>query len=165
MKKILALLIISSLASSAWADQISLKHDATGQIYGPFSSIPGTMVTIGKASFTVVAASPSTPAAGETHIEGDLIKSLKEIIIPHAVFQYASPTDCISYLKELINSQRDTPINIITRGISTDPFKTDTKTITLELHGISAFLVLTEICTQGGLSMSEDNGMIVITAK
>ena len=66
LKPVLCLAFLGgALTASVHAEDLFLKNDKTGKLYGPFEFQPGRNVTIGNARFTVVAGPPSArkPAA------------------------------------------------------------------------------------------------------
>lgn len=169
MKTIAITVILSSLAFSAWAEPFHLRHDATGKMYGPFSTDDGSAVIIGKTSFTLITSSPaeSGSESRNTSSSGPVARALSEIILPGVDLRNASPEDGIRYVKEVASAlnKSATPINIVTRGIRRDPFSMDEKAVTLQLTSVSALRVLEEICVQADLKMREDEGVLVMEPK
>lgn len=176
MKKQILFVILMGVVTVSMAKEFRLQHDATGQTLGPFPMKNGAQIAIGKTTFTVLidGISPFIP------MEGVLADQLKATTLPSAVYMNASPLDCISHIREVLNTtaKPDAQINIVTRNVqedapfSMDPFDMDfdkmdrsskeLKTVTLTLKDVSALYVLEEICKQGELHMREENGMVVI---
>ena len=54
MIRLPAVLVILLVAATAHATEFKLKHEKTGQMYGPFTTDNGSSVKLGSATFTVV---------------------------------------------------------------------------------------------------------------
>lgn len=72
------------------AEAFYLKHQTTGQTYGPFEFSNGAQVKIGAATFTIVRA----PAAGMTTGQ-----KLKQTMIPEIDFREAAVADVVEFLR------------------------------------------------------------------
>jgi hypothetical protein len=172
MKKIIVFAIQMALVNCAFSAEFRLQHDESGRILGPFLMKNGAKVAIGKTTFTILMNEPALFAP----MEGPLADKLQSIILPKMDFRNASPTDCVSYIREVINAMSATPIDIVVRNIEEpdpfamdfdkmDSFPTQTKTVTFTLHNSSALVVLEEICKQTDLHMHEESGVVVIEPK
>ena len=121
------LLVISSilLGNIAFAESISLKHEKTGKVYGPFELVDGGTITLGKATFTIVK-------------ESTLKDALTSVIIEEANFKDAAFVDVLSFLRvQIREALPEENINFIFM-----PGKEAAPTLTLNLSKVNALDLL-----------------------
>jgi|GEM_PF-1529785 len=143
---ILCALSLSICGSAAFAESISLKHEETGKIYGPFEMVDGGTITLGKTTFTIV------KSAG---IEADL----KSTIIPELNFRDAMLTDVISVLNTFVKKAHpEKHINFIVTSKDAE-----LPTVTLSLARISALDVLKFVTELTGTQFAIKGKNVVIS--
>lgn len=76
---------------NASAEPFLLRHDETGNVYGPFESTAGATVVIEGARFTVVKPQPTASERVKT--------KLASIIIPEIEFREATVSDVLNFLR------------------------------------------------------------------
>jgi hypothetical protein len=152
-----AAIAAAGIACAAHGETFSLRHEATGRLFGPFDAGPGSRVVIGSSTFTVVRANAPASAA-----VGPLLQALQAVAIPQFEVRNASPEDCVAFVREVLrSSDKAKGVNVVTRHLP-DVFSPGAKTVTCSLRSVSASQVLNEVCQQAGLAMSEEGGLVVI---
>jgi len=171
--KIVVALLIAACVSNAEAEAFYLKHDGSGQIYGPFHSNAGSAVKIGSASFTVVQKSVVLSA---------LEKTLTQIKLPHIEMRMANLSDAVSYLRT--NVEQRAPDGAVVNFLivdpkpkpqarNTDPFASPgaaggrsgrrQPNVTLQLRDVTALEVLNAIAENIGGSYRCEGNTVRIT--
>ena len=158
MKTLLVICIALNFFGSLAAQTISLKHDKTGKVFGPFEITEGSKVVLGKATFTVVNVADAEPGLSP------LMKILDEVTVPRTELRNANPVDCVAYVNDYVESLNPVqPVNIVCRNVNVDPFNPNIKTVSLSMKSVSALRLLEEICSQTDLQIKEVKGVLVVS--
>jgi hypothetical protein len=83
-------LIVCTMHPLANAEEFSLRHDKTGNVYGPFQTTDGQRIAIGSATFTVVSKSRSLSPTEE---------KLQKMIIPTVDMSQAHIENVAEFLR------------------------------------------------------------------
>ena len=103
---------LSCMCLLCQGDEVYLKSESTGHLYGPFEMQDGEHIQIGKSSFTVVEKSlVSTPATPV-----NIAQRLKGIRLPEVDFRNAEAEECVDFLAaQLLQIHPELGINFVVK--------------------------------------------------
>ncbi len=168
--KLVTAALLGMLVSTAWAEEFYLKHDATGQVYGPYQAEAGAKITIGTTTFTVVKKSASASAVE---------KILESIKIPQVELRQAALQDAVHFLQSQTRmlDPNETGVNFVIA--KSEPPKKESSEgfgafgggfdmgpmVTLSMKDVSALQVLKELMVQTGYSYKTEGNAVTIMPK